>query len=667
MSLFSLHSNPGVRRLAKAELRRNPGRTTLIFLLAFLPALAGAYLAGARPANVQIVDEFGDAEPRPENILRFTAPSSERADQLLVAAGAIDASQWVYQDERFLAVSDKPGDESRLRGEFGPWEATTLVEGRYAQAKSEVALTQAAVDLLATSIGEVVRFGTEDLTVVGIVDMQHEEGATAYVAPGTLSEGQVYGLAEFATTAEAVAAVDQSRQFGQIFPPPDFTYNRVPEYAPIEASASAVLAFMFAAAIVGAAAWSVGFERRLRAVSLAQVGGAEVTQIRAAVSLQALLISGVAVPFAWIVFVAGSVFADNGFSVDIPTFFVHALVVIGMSMFAAWLPLAQLGNDTIGPGLSGRTDDLRTDAKRLAQGLAALFIGLVLLRATIRMDRLLLFVGLAGIAMVAAAATLLMPAILRAASGLLSARSASARLAVRSILSQWRRSVGLVLALGGIVTLVSVGLLDAEGSKHRSYGSYSAAQGYVDVQIEHPDPVRQQRLEDSLGDLGAVRNQYGYSWQLPLERLEEFEMLGPSGVLVRHHVDRASSDQQILLSVGLGVVGVVLVLLSLLTRSEDGERRSVLHHLGASSSTHRRVAWWYGLALGGVAVTAGVLMGVLIHLAVENQRPRLVVPYTHLAILAASVPLLAAVIFMATTPGARASRSNAVALNPALT
>lgn len=669
MSLKRVHFNPGVQRLAKGELRRNRGRTALIFLLAFLPTLMGAWMFGVSQSNGL---GFDNTEPFPENVLWFTSSSDEFAAQLAEEPGVVEASFWTEIWGPHLTISDRDLVAVDGFNSFGPWGEVVLVEGRQAKGETEVALSEDAARFLDAGIGDSVRFGTHDLEVVGLASENQNSGRAAYRSSGSIDrvpgQTQLYGFVSFATAAAADRAFlryyAKVTPQGQIFPRDRELVEPSQVLAATSESTFFVATGMMAAGVIAAAAWAVGFERRLRVVSLAQVGGAEVGHIRAAVTLQALWISGTAVVFAWIVAVGLSVMFDRGLGFFLPALAVHAVVVVGLSTFAAWLPLAQLGSGSISPGLSGRVAGDGTPASQFLQGLLCLVVGLVLLRGTVKSDYFFMPLSLAGVGSVIVGSALVMPKVLRVISMALSTRTASGRLAVRSMNAQWRRSVGVVLAVGGIIILMTAGLLDSEGRRHRPYGSYSAAEGQVSVEVGHPDPVRHAELETLLQELGAVASQG--RWHLDVEKLSEFQVLGPSGVEVVRHSGSSGDDQSRILRIGLGCIVVVLLLLGFLMRKEDSERRSALHNLGAPSWLYRRVAAWQGLIMGGIASVCGVSLGVAIHLAVENERPRIVVPYAELALVLVAVPLLATVLFMVTSPGPRSVRATAADINPAL-
>jgi hypothetical protein len=191
------------------------------------------------------------------------------------------------------------------------------------------------------------------------------------------------------------------------------------------------------------------------------------------------------------------------------------------------------------------------------------------------------------------------------------------------------------------------------------------------VQFGHPDSDQNAKIIQALKALGPSRvMEYSdpsssavslnHSWGEMIfdeDKVEQIQALAMAGIVIEDGQSFGRQDESsILLKVTAGFLAGVLFLLGLLQRSEDGERRSALYGLGSPPSLYRRTAGWSGFLTGGIATLVGIPLGLLAHLAVESETPRLVVPWLDLAVLLVGVPLLSGAIAALTTPGPKRSR-----------
>lgn len=493
----------------------------------------------------------------------------------------------------------------------GPHQLYYVVEGRPAEVSGEMVLDEGAAEERSLGLGDSFDLAGMDRTVTGIARGIGYSEQTAFLAPGSIMDtGEVeiliQGLAWFDSADDAQAALRATSHLREGNKNAVFYQWEGDGGLSIVEPAMLLVILMSLAAVVCAAAWTTGFGRRLSAAALARVVGSEPRQLVAPVVLQAVVIASLGVTSAWLVFAGTSFVAarqgPGSWGVGSQSvfqswfllmFFLHMAIAMLTSGLAAWLPTRQLEHSSIAAGLAGRVSHSPASGRGAWRGGGLVIIGLVLFRLAVHLDtNAMIALGMLGTAAVAAAVITALPWVVENAVTALPDGSAPWRLAKRSVISNRQRSVGFVILIGVVTALTTIGLLDNAG------------------QLRFYSSTNQSEMDSSAG---------------------------------------------LILLLSFGFLGGCLTLLGLLQRSEDAGRRAVLHALGAGPGLDRLVVGWTGTLLGSLAVGLGIPLGLLVHLAVETQTPRLVVPWAEIAVLLL-IPLLVGVITFATTGGSGRTR-----------
>ncbi len=250
---------------------------------------------------------------------------------------------------------------------------------------------------------------------------------------------------------------------------------------------------------------------------MANVVGAEPSHLRVGVALQALWISLAAVLASWVlvaVFRVGSVLLVAGSwprftGWTVAAVALNAAIVIVVSVFAAWLPVARLGYGNVAAGLASRVEYRTPSIRNALAGLGLVMTGLALLRGTVGGEGVrVVGLGLLGAVSLMAGAVVAMPWLIDQLVSVATSRSAAGRLAIRGLNAHRHRSVGLILVVGSVVALATAGLTDNAGSQHPDYGSQYGGQlrsGEVVVEFGHPDPDQNVKIIQALEALGPSR------------------------------------------------------------------------------------------------------------------------------------------------------------------
>lgn len=691
--------NPGMRRLAKAELRRHKGRTALIFLLVVV----------ASTLSLVANEAADDGLKTDENAMGLIARDDTAAEKLLDHLQPEHATLWNSSYASGRRLSDQGllhglSDNELRNRPVGPNQEYVLIEGVAPVGPNEIVADVVTAERLGWEIGGTPTISGQQRLVTGIAQGLGFSEGVIFVPPGLLPDGQVVGNVWFAD-AKAVRAIQATDPAAAQGLSAVAGVDRVDMHGNEGLAATAFFSFvlMAAAATISAAAWSVGFKRRLRDVALANVIGAEPAHLRRSVALQALWISIAAFVGGWALSITGTAlynrfrdpFASPLRAAGLLTIVIAGLIIIGMSLIAAWLPVRSLKLESVTSGLAGRTSN-RTAALRTLLGGAGLgAIGLILLDQSADRDEWpALALGVLGSTAIMAGTAIALPWILEQTAAFstrsVNLRSPSARLALRDLASSRQRTVSLIMVIGTVATLTTVALVD-EKQHHlqdaqaqldnRNVGQefwvrFGLTDAPSDVQaaeyiaLEKLDPIS---IAIAEGDSAlaseeprtitqAERGALSGEGLVGIMRFESdkriaLEALELSGIeIAPGYQVRGSAIRPILLSAFI-VLTVVLVLLGLTRRSEDGEKRAAMYALGAAPHSYRSNAMWSGVAAGVVSVGIAIPLGVTVHATVESGYPRFTIPWLAMAGLALAIPLLVGAIGAAVTPGPTRSRA----------
>lgn len=687
--------NPGIRRLAKSELKRHKARTALIFLLIFAAAvLSLGQVAGVN--NGLAVDD---------NATGMTAVDEDSAAALVERVQPERVEMWKSLFANGVALSEQPLlqglPDSELRGRpVGPNQEYVVIEGRAPSSIDEVVVDELTAQARSWQVGETVEVQGQLRVVTGIAKGLGFTERTLFLVPDSLEGGRIVGNVWFADAAEVGReGVVDARGLGESAAIHPFDSNSSEQ---LGATVFSSIGLMAIAATISAAAWTVGFQRRLRLVALANVIGAEPAHLRRGVVLQAVWISTGAFVGAWIVVASltiaynrfGDVFSTRTSMLAPQSVVLVGAIVIGMSMFAAWLPIRSLRLGAAEAGLAGRTTNQKARVRSFTEGLGLIALGLFFLNRTIGRDNLALMVqGVLGVGALMAGAILALPWILESLAALASRpvgrRAPTARLAFRDLIRSRQRSLGLILTIGAVVVMATAGLADnaqanRENAQSRwenenfgeaftvSFGELDSmtTEAYTALELLEPISISIYGGMDDLPD-GATRTIIGNEpgtlageglfghMRFEKGKRSAVEALNLNGITIesKPEHDRSSGESALIFKISLGFLAGVLMLLGLLRRSEDGEKRAALYSLGVRPSVFRSTAFWSGASAGLVAVVIGIPLGIAAHGAAEANYPRFTVPWLELGVLGIAVPLLAGLIGALVTPGPGRSRA----------
>lgn len=441
-----------VLRLARRDLLRARGRSLLIVLMVALPVSGAAFVdVVLRTTDVRGTERIPLELGREADARVVAAPTGNRllqrpdetyGSQPTVVTGpgqpAEQPAQLPPTDPRPLlpegtrVITDQRG-EGRVRTTSGLARAGlreldladplaqglfTVVEGRPARDRTEVAVTPSLLQKLGQSVGDelVVDVPEATLRIVGVVRPATDSRGrdTAVVLPGTLLHRDVAGggyveppsllvdtpqpmtwaqvleLNEVGVTAFSRAVVQDPPPREQIplYDDPSFQEPGV-DTGLLVAGVLVVGLTLAEVALLAGAAFAVGARRQSRALGLLAATGARAGQVRAVVLGQGLLLGavgglvGVAVGTAagaGAVAVAVRAFDQYLPSPDLRPLDLLALGLLGIvtGLLAAALPARSAARQDVVASLSGRRGVVRTRRRYPALGLATAAVGAAL-------------------------------------------------------------------------------------------------------------------------------------------------------------------------------------------------------------------------------------------------------------------------------------------------
>ncbi len=513
-------SGPGRRAVLRWAWRlfHREWRQQLLVLVLLTVAVAAAVAGASLAVNAasKKSGQFGDAGA----IVTLDATNPRKA-----RAGVVGAKQRFGRVEVIAHQSVAvPGSAERLdvraqdpHGVFGH-PMLALREGRYPRKANEVALTDGAIDLLATGVGERVDLGGAERTVVGRVEN-----------PGDLND-------EFALTARNDAAHADSLTLLVAFDHPRDGAAPVPsgvsgqtQFQVMVAgtnknavAASVLVATTLAMALVcliAAAGFIVVAHRRQRQLGLLAAIGATERHLRLVmlangfiVGVTAAVVGGVLGVLGWMAAAPAveSAAAHRIDRLDLPWGLITECMVLAvvMATTAAWWPARTIARLPVIAALSGRPARPRPVHRSLALafGFVALGVGAIAV-ARPTSDNVRPLVLIAGIVAVVLGVVLASPGAIRVLAAPAGRLPFAPRLALRHLVRYQARAAAaltaITLALAISVTIVVI----AQANQFRGNdGNLTDRQLVVrvgDTRTE-PDPTLS-RAERARLDAAAAR------------------------------------------------------------------------------------------------------------------------------------------------------------------
>jgi putative ABC transport system permease protein len=474
-----------------------------VLVLVLLTVAVAAAVAGASVAVNAASEksgEFGDAGA----IVRLNATHPQTA-----RAGVVAAKQRFGRVEvighQLVAV---PGSAQPLdvraqdpHGIFGQ-PMLALREGRYPTKANEFALTNGAIDLLSTGLGERVELGGGERTVVGRVENPGDlNDEFALTAPGDNAHADTLTLlvasdGRGGRTAAVPPGVPGQTQFQDMVA--GTNKNAV--------AASVLVATTLAMALVcliAAAGFIVVAQRRQRQLGLLAAIGATQRHLRLVmlangfiVGVTAAVVGGVLGVLGWMAAAPAveRAAAHRIDRLDLPWGLITECMVLAvvMATTAAWWPARTIARLPVMAALSGRPARPRPVHRSLAVafGLVALGVGAIAM-ARPTGDNVRPLVLIAGIVAVVVGVVLASPGAIRALAAPAGRLPFALRLALRDLVRYQARAAAaltaITLALGISVTVVVI----ATTNQYRSdEGNLSSRQLVIRVGDPRtaPDP-----------------------------------------------------------------------------------------------------------------------------------------------------------------------------------
>jgi len=446
-------------RLAWREIMRHKGRSLLVVALVAL-MVGAAVGAGTIARTTQaseadiLASEFGSAdvvvfverywapesydsvaEPREPEVLELTSEDIERvrlaAEEVLGADAAVARSAWI---DRPSWIGDAPFatdfSETLNVADIDLSHPTAadryfLIEGRYPDSESEVALTHRAIDRLGVAVGDEVDISNGTFTVVGEVArrawsssgvaIMTSEAFDEYVAPDFVEaiEVLVSGVdpaveASFSEWQGRAAVLNRVAEAADLRPEQMYLSTRA-EYGddyfyygggyidpgrPEQLSTLVAALFAVQVALVAAAAFAVGVARRTQQFGQLQAIGADTTHLRRSVLLEAAVtgflgaVIGTAVGLGVAVLAHSQGWLDtigDRYPVDFRWNLIDIvgplLVGVVAALVAAWWPTRRLQNLSAASALADHVPVRVPTTRAPVVGLIVLIAGTLLLIA----------------------------------------------------------------------------------------------------------------------------------------------------------------------------------------------------------------------------------------------------------------------------------------------
>lgn len=452
-------------RLYRREWRQQA--LVLALLTVSVAAAVGLATAAYNTAGVAGNATFGTANHR----YTLDDPDLEALEEGVAAAeaqfGPVDViANWSRPIPGSVETLD-----IRAHDPNGPFSGPLLAlhDGRYPTSASEMALTDAVVELLQAELGAAVRIDERSRTVVGVVENPSDLSEEfALVDPAdTAAAESVTILIGGTGSFDEVAAL---REFGDHhLPNADITSRQGEEH---EASDAAVAVLgtstiaMVLVSLVAAAGFVAVAQRRQRQLGMLGAIGATEKHLRLVVMTSGAVIgvtgatAGVGLGLTGWAAVAPRLEASVGHRIDssnIPWWVIAIAAVIAMmtSTMAAWWPARAVARLRITGALSGRPPEPQPARRSASLSLLLLVVGVTCLVLADQQNPLLVIVG--TIATVAAV-LLVSPLALSALSAVARPFPVAIRVAMRDLARHQARAgmalAAIALALGMQVATV---------------------------------------------------------------------------------------------------------------------------------------------------------------------------------------------------------------------
>ena len=519
-------------RIARRELLRAKGRTTLVLLMVLLPVTAVVTLSTLlRTSEVDtregLPSSLGTASARLE-----VQTGRVQQDPLLTSIGQLDAvprpteqdvRELLPAGSRLLPVRETYDQRLLTTGERGLRVARVGVDLRDEQLRGPYVLLDGTAPDAATEIAVTPRLRERGVAVGDVVDLEGESRTvTAVVRPTRDSDpSAVYGLPAAVGLADApvtryfstgppvewddVLALNElgvlvlSREVVLDPPPasqvPTQAFDTGQDIALVTAALIAVMAVLEVVLLAGPA-FAVGARRQRRSLALMAAGGAEPAQVRRVVLAQGLLVGGVAAAVGVPLGVAVAALARapltrwfdarwGPFDVAPRELALIALLGAGTALLAALAPAVVMARQPVVAALTGRRVTSAGAARPALLGVVLLVVGVVITLSAVRNP--FRFGGYSELGVAAGAiptvlgAVLLAPAALSLAGRLAGRLPLALRFAVRDADRQRGRTAPAVAAIAatvaGVVALGTAAGSDAEQNRlqYRPSGPAGAA------------------------------------------------------------------------------------------------------------------------------------------------------------------------------------------------
>jgi putative ABC transport system permease protein len=474
---------PATRAVMRWSLRlfRREWRQQLLVLALLTTAVA----AGVALATVAIngssaaAEPFGGADARitiggddPEAAARSVAAAEDRygsddvtAHQTVTVPGSVDQ----------LEVRDQDPEARYSRN------VLDLTAGRYPQVAGEVALTDAAADLLAAGLHDDVTIAGQHATVVGLVENSADlSDDFALVAPGTL-----------ATPDEITVLVDTSQAQESSEGDVGFAMEILGNDSNEAQIAVVVLAATtLALALVGllaSAAFVVVAQRRQRQLGMLMALGATERHVRLVMLATGVITGAVAAVVGTVVGVAGWLViapavesaANHRISrSDLPWPVIAGVVLLAVAAasIAAWWPARSVSRLPVMTALAGRPAAPHPVRRPLALAVALVAAGAIAIALSQPLsDHIQGVLFVAGLAAVVVGTVMITPAAIRAGGRLAPRLPLGPRLALRDLARHQARAAA---ALGAITLglAISIGIVAIAAAAVPKEGDLSSSE-----------------------------------------------------------------------------------------------------------------------------------------------------------------------------------------------
>jgi putative ABC transport system permease protein len=457
------HRGPAVRAVGRWSVRlfRREWRqqVLVVVLLAVAVAAAVAFATVAVNGSSAVNEPFGGANTR----ITIDASDPALAQQAITEA----AGRFGTVDDTAHRLITVPGTIHRLdlrdQDPDGPYSARLLDlrAGRYPTGPSEVALTDAAVDLLGGQLGAEVTVDGNQVSVVGLVENPAElSDEFVLVAPGTLTDAEQHTLLVDTTTERRGPADGMGFQM-------EVLGNDVDEAAIAAGVLAATTLGLALVGLLAAAAFLVVAHRRRRQLALLVAVGATARQVRlvmlstGAITGAVAAVAGLALGVvAWVVAVpAVETAADHRIDrAQLPWALLVAvcLLAVVVATLAAWWPARTASRLPVVAALRGRPAPPRPVHRPLVVAVALVAGGAAAIATadptgTSREVRPVVFVG--GLLAVVLGTVLAAPGAVRLGGRLARRLPFAPRVALRDLARYQARAAA---ALGAITLALAV-------------------------------------------------------------------------------------------------------------------------------------------------------------------------------------------------------------------